>query len=199
MVRLHRILDLIGGVEYPRSRFCKRSLGFPNRLDAQKASARILAAIFGLLTLLQPPLQVEASCSAANSVLIRVELLQEGIAGRTGERTTIGDDGCFSADRLLNGKVISHLRSGQLGVDRMRSVRAAIEEAGLASLPDRMGIPPTVNPAFVIVSYRGAVKTIAAPPGAGPKEIEALAKGQSGEPSARLARLVARLLELTGS
>jgi hypothetical protein len=165
----------------------------------QKRLIKALMAIVGLVSLLQAPAESAASCPGGSDPLIVVERLQGGVAGQTGERTSIGEDGCFTVDQLLDGKVISRLRSGRLGPDRLLSARAAIEAAGIASLPDRAGNPPMVNPAFVSVTYGGVTKVAVAPAGASLEDVGALGRGSAEDPAARLARLAARLLELTGS
>lgn len=86
-----------------------------------------------------------ATCAGGQPSMIVVERLQGGVAGQTGERTLIGEDGCFAVDRTLNGKVIVQLRSGRLGPNEMGSVRAAIDAAGFASLPEQIGDPPMVT------------------------------------------------------
>jgi len=146
----------------------------------------------------QAPAASVASCSGGSNLLISVELLQEGFAGRTGDRTSIAENGCFTVDHLLNGKVISRPRVGRLGPDQILSARAAIDAASIASLRERTGSPPPVNPAFVSITYGGVTKVIVAPAGTSLKDVEALGKGPSDDPSARLARLAVRLLELTG-
>jgi hypothetical protein len=69
--------------------------------------------------------------------------------------------------------------------------RAAIEAAHITSLPDRSGTLP-VNPTTLSISYRGTTKTVVAPSGT---SIEGMAVLEGGS----LARLAARLIELTGS
>lgn len=184
-------------------RACVQAIG-RGRRSANKRLAWRIFLITTLVAILGPASFPQAhagtaSCSGEGALLIRVELLQEGFAGQTGERTTVTEDGCFTVDRLLNGEVISHLRSGRLGPDRMLSARAAIESANIAALPDRIGSPPPVNPAFVAVTYKGATKTLVAPAGTSLKGLEGLGKEPSEEPLARLARLALRVLELTGS
>lgn len=158
-----------------------------------------LVAIVGLVSLLQAAPASAASCSEEGNFLIRVERLQEGFAGRTGERTSIAEDGCFTVDRLLNGNVITRLRLGRLGPDQILSARAAIDATGVASLPDRTGNPPAINLAVVSITYRGVTKELVMPAGADPKDVAALGDGRADDPSVRLARLAVHLLELTGS
>jgi hypothetical protein len=131
--------------------------------------------------------------------MVVIERLQSGFAGQSGERTSIGEDGCFTVDQVLNADALSRLKSGRLGPDQIQSARAAIDNANIASLPNRAGESSVVNPATVSVSYRGVTKTLVMPSGTSLHDIVALAKGPMEDPTARLAHLVARLLELTRS
>jgi hypothetical protein len=134
--------------------------------------------------------QPDGGCPAGDA-LIALEYLQSGFSGSTGERTSIGDDGCFTVDRVVNGKAVERLRSGLLNPDRVATLRAAIEAANIMSLPDRSGAAPPVNPATLSISYQGVTKTVVAPPGTGIEGMKALGDGA-------LARLAAVLVELTG-
>jgi hypothetical protein len=149
--------------------------------------------VSALLLVLAPPTSAQPhdSCPTGN-ILITVERLQSGVAGQTGVRTTIGEDGCFTVDRVVNDKTVSRLRSGQLGPDRIASARAAIEAAHITSLPNRSGTPPPVNPATLSITYQGVTKTVVASAGTSIEGMAALGGGS-------LARLAARLLELTDS
>jgi hypothetical protein len=137
------------------------------------------------------PAQPRDPCPIGN-VLVTVERLQGGFSGQTGDRISIGEDGCFTVDRVINDKMVSRLRSGKLSSDRIASARAAIEAAHITSLPDRSGTLPPVNPTTLSISYRGTTKTVVAPSGT---SIEGMAVLEGGS----LARLAARLIELTGS
>jgi len=145
-----------------------------------------------LLTLAPPAAAQPHDLCPMGNVLITVERLQGGVSGETGERTSIGEGGCFTVDRVMNGQTVSRLRSGQLSPDQVASARTAIEAADITSLPDRSGTPSPVNPVTLSISYRGATKTVVAPTGT---SIDSMASRESGS----LARLAARLLELTGS
>jgi hypothetical protein len=134
--------------------------------------------------------QPESRCRVSD-VLIAVEYLQSGFSGSTGDRTSIGEDGCFTVDRVVDGKAVERLRSGQLNPDRIASMRAAIETANIGSLPERSGAVPPVNPATLSISYQGVTKTVVAPPGTSIAGMTALGDGF-------LARLASVLLELTG-
>ena len=79
--------------------------------------------------------------------------------------------------------------------DQLLEVRAAIDAAGFATLPERAGDPPPVNPSILTVTLQGTTKLLGAPAGATAAEIQARAQG----PASRLATLAAKLLELTGS
>jgi hypothetical protein len=162
---------------------------------------RLFVAMAGLVLVVgrQMPALSADSCPVENTTMIVVERLQSGFAGQTGERTSIGEDGCFIVDRVLNGKALSRLRSGRLGPDRIMSARAAIDIANIASLANRAGESPVVNPTIVSVTYRGVTKAVVMAAGSSLDDIAALGKGPPEDPSARLARLAARLLELTGS
>lgn len=138
-----------------------------------------------------------ASCSIGSDILIKIELLQGGIAGQSGERTIIAADGCFTVDRVLNDQVTEHLRSGRLGPDQILGARAAIEGAGIASLPARTGSARPVNSALVSITYEGATKAIAVPAASSLEDVEALGAGPPEAPIAKAARLVVRLLRLT--
>jgi hypothetical protein len=155
---------------------------------------RATMAVLALLPVLAPatPARLQDSCTITGNVLITIEHLQGGFAGQTGDRTSVAEDGCFTVDRVVNGKAVSRLRSGRLGPDRIASARAAIEAADITSLPDRSGTPPPVNPVTLSISYRGVTKTVVAPPGTNIEGMAALGSGS-------LVRLAARLLELTGS
>jgi hypothetical protein len=162
---------------------------------------RLFAAMVGLALLVgrqMPAWSVDACPGEREVTMIVVELLQSGFAGQSGERTSIGEDGCFTVDRVLNDKV-SRLRSGRLALDQILSVRAAIDIANIASLPNRAGESPVVNPTIVLVTYRGATKSLVMASGANLDDIAALGRGSREDPSARLARLAARLLQLTSS
>lgn len=168
-------------------------------MELQRGQTRLsklfaMMAALVLLPVLAPatPVRPQDSCTITGNVLITIEHLQGGFAGQTGDRTSIGEDGCFTVDRVVNGKAVSRRRSGRLGPDRIASARAAIETARIASLPDRSGTPPPVNPATLSVSYRGVTKTVVAPSGTSIEGMAALGNDS-------LARLAARLLELTGS
>lgn len=164
----------------------------PQREQIRLTKILVTMAGLALLIALEPqtPSRSQESCPVGNMLII-VERLQGGFAGQTGERTSIGEDGCFTVDRVLNGKTVSRLRSGRLDPDRISSVRAAIDAARIASLPDRTGAPPPVNPATLSIIHRGVTKTVVAPSGTSIEGMVALGNG--------LARLAARLLELTGS
>jgi hypothetical protein len=154
-------------------------------------------AIVGAVCLLHATATPAASCGVEGNPLIKIELLQGGFAGQSGERTLIGADGCFTVDRVLNGRVTERVRSGSLGPEQMSSVRTAIEDADIAALPDTAGTPRPVNPALVTIAYGSIVRTVAAPAASGIEDVEALAKGPPETPVARAARLVASLLRLT--
>lgn len=147
-------------------------------------------AVSALLLALAAPAsaQPESPCAGAN-VLIAVEYLQSGVVGRTGERTSIGEDGCFIVEFVLNGEAAGRVRSGQLGPGLTASMRAAIEAADIMSWPDRSGAPAPINPAILSISYKGITKSVVAPAGTG---IDGMAAIGDGSP----ARLAARLLEL---
>src|SRR5262245_58542360 len=110
----------------------------PMRFQAgQVHLIRLFAAMVGLALLVgrqMPAWSVDACPGEREVTMIVVELLQSGFAGQSGERTSIGEDGCFTVDRVLNDKV-SRLRSGRLALDQILSVRAAIDIANIASLP----------------------------------------------------------------
>jgi hypothetical protein len=138
-------------------------------------------------------------CNNAQPAFIIVERIQGGFAGQTAERTSIGEDGCFTVDRLLNGKVIARLHSGRIDRDGIWSMRSAFDSADFASLPAQGGAPAVVNPAFLSVTYRGVTKTAALTSGADIEGIRALSRGSQNDPVTRLAVLALRLLELTDS
>ncbi len=149
-----------------------------------------IAALSALLLALAAPAsaQPESLCPGVH-VLIAVEYLQSGFAGRTGERTTIGEDGCYVVEFVLNGEAAGRVRSGQLGPRLTASMRAAIEAADIMSWPDRSGAPGSINPALLSISYKGVTKTVVAPAGTGIDGMTAIGDGAP-------ARLAARLLEL---
>ena len=101
----------------------------------------ILATI-ALVLILAPPTSAQAQDPCLGNILITVEHLQSGVAGQTGVRTTISEDGCFTVDHVVNDKTVSRLRSGQLSPDRIASTRAAIEAMpeGCVAVADAMGI-----------------------------------------------------------
>jgi hypothetical protein len=166
-------------------------------MELQRGQTRLsklfaMMAVMALLPVFAPatPARLQESCTIAGNVLITIENLQGGVVGQTGVRTTIGEDGCFTVDRVVNDKTVSRLRSGQLSPDRVARTRAAIEAAHITSLPDRSGTPPPVNPATLSITYQGVTKTVVAPSGTSIEGMTALGGGS-------LARLAARLLELT--
>ena len=156
---------------------------------------RGLASLISVLLLAAGAAAEEAGCAATGDPLVSVERLQEGFAGRSGERTVIGADGCFTVDRVVGDVARSRLRTGRLDRDQLLEVRAAIDAAGFATLPERAGDPPPVNPSILTVTLQGTTKLLGAPAGATAAEIQARAQG----PASRLATLAAKLLELTGS
>jgi len=152
--------------------------------------ATIAISALLLVSASPPPARPQSLCHVSN-VLIAVELVQSGFAGWTGERTSIGEDGCFIVDQIVSGETVAHVRSGELGPDRIASMHAAIEAAQFMSLPERSGTPPPINPAKLSISYGGVTKTVVAPPGTNIEGMTALGDGS-------LARLAALLLKLTG-
>jgi len=105
-----------------------------------------------------------------------VEHVQSGFAGRTGERTSLGEGGCYSVDWLFNDKA-EHLRSGQLGPDTMAALRGALAASDLPSLPEKAGVPPAINPATLSVTGRGVTRTVVAPAGTAIKDMTADGNG----------------------
>lgn len=130
----------------------------------------------------------ESPCPAA-APLIVVEHLQSGFAGRTGERTSLGEGGCYSVDALFNDET-GHLRSGQLGPEPMAAVRAALAAADLPSLPEAAGVPPRINPATLSVTCGGVTRTVVAPAGTAIRDMTANGDGA-------LARLGGLVVEFT--
>jgi hypothetical protein len=159
----------------------------------------ITAALLLLALGLKGQAQVSTgACPEISEPMVVVERLQGGIAGASGERTTIGVDGCFTVESVLEGQVLARLRAGRIGPERLDRAREALDEAGFDSLPERTGAPSPVNPATFSVTRAGMTKTLLAPAGAGLEDLRALGQRPAPDPTARLARLVTRLLDLTG-
>lgn len=146
----------------------------------------VLAAV--TVAALPVPARSQSPCPGA-APLIVVEQVQNGFAGRTGERTSLGEDGCYSVEAVFDGSA-GHLRSGLLGADRVAAVRAAVAAADLASLPDKAGAAHVVNPMTVSVTCAGVTRTVTAPGGTAIADMTAIGNGA-------LARLAAVVLALT--
>ncbi len=157
----------------------------------------IIGCVFGCPK--QMSVALAMPCEPGQRALIVMERVQGGFAGETSERTRIGEDGCFSIERVLNGKVIAHVRSGQLGPEQIRNGRSAISAADFKSIPHTTGTPAVVNPAFLSITYQGVTKTAALMSGTEIDGIRALAGGSPQDPATRLADLFIRLTNLTGS
>lgn len=154
------------------------------------ASLATLSAVAVAAVMSAAAAQPETPCRAG-APLIVVEAVQSGFAGRTGERTSLGEDGCYSVERVFNGTA-EHLRSGQLGADPMAAVRAALAASDLPSLPGKVGVAGAVNPATLSVTCGGVTRTVIAPAGTAITAMTAIGNGA-------LARLAAVVVELTAA
>ena len=148
----------------------------PVMRPARRCLATVFAVVVALPALASPaPARPESPCPAG-ALLIVVEHVESGFAGRTGERTSLGEDGCYSVDALFNDKA-GHLRSGHLGPEPMAALRAALAAADLPSLPETAGAAPKINPATLSVTCRGVTRTVVAPAGTAIKDMTADGNG----------------------
>ena len=115
---------------------------------------------------------------------------QGGFAGTSGQVWRVEPDGAYTVARFLNSTEDPPHAKGRLLPAQMAALAAALRDAEVAGLPERLGTPGTVNPRTAELRYAAKRTAMHLPPS---DDAVAVAAAGGATAQARFARLILAL------